>query len=98
MDAKGDVDVATDGSYATPTTSSPVRPEEPIVGDAIDGGELTGDRLAEVETLVPIEETNEVPDLESKEVPEENEEPLQIQEQPPAYSLVRRGQQAMRGG
>ena len=53
-DAEGDVDVATDGSYATPTTSSPVRPEEFIVGDAMEVGELTEDRLAEVGTLVPI--------------------------------------------
>ena len=92
-------DVTTDGSYVTPTTSSPVRPEEMIVGDTADGpGEPTGDRLAEVGTLVPIEEVEETPESDSDEVPEENEDPLQIREQPPAYSLVRRGQRAMRGG
>ena len=95
MDAEGVI--ATDGSYVTPIMSSPVHPEEPIVGDAIDGGESTGDRLAEVGTLIPIEELEEVPDSESDEVPEENEEPLQVREQPPAYSPVC-GQRAMCGG
>jgi len=96
LDAEGDV--LTDGSYATPTSSSPVRPEEAIVGDSVNRGELTEGRLDEVRTLVPIEEVEEVPDSESDEVPEENETPLQVQEQPPAYSPVRRGQRAMRGG
>ena len=92
VDAEGDL--ATDGSYATPTTSSPVCPEEAIVGDNSPAEE----RLAEAGTLVPIDEVEEVPDSESDEVPEENETPLQVQEQPPAYSPVRRGQCAMRGG
>jgi len=97
MDAEGDP--VTDGSFATPTTSSPVCPEEPIVGDTVEREESTGDRLDEVRTLVPIEEVEEiVPDSESEEVPEENEEPILVREQPPAYSLVRRGQRAMRGG
>ena len=94
LDAEGDVDVATDGSYTTPTTSSPVRPEEPIMGDNSPAEE----RLAGAGTLVPIDEVEGVPDSESDEVPEENETPLQVREQPPAYSPVRRGQRAMRGG
>ena len=57
-DAEGDV--ATDGSYVTPITSSPVRPEVSIVGDAMEAGEPTEDRLDEVRTLVPIEEVEEV--------------------------------------
>jgi len=76
-DAEGDVDVATDGSYATPTSSSPVRPEESIVGDNIPAEEC----LAGAGNLVPIEEVEEVeevPDSESDEVPEENETPLQV--------------------
>jgi len=96
-DAEGDVDVVTDGSYATPTTSSPVRPEEPIVGDN-SPKEPAVERLAGAGSLVPIEEVEEVPDSESDEVPEENKDPLQIREQPPAYSPVRRRQWAMRGG
>jgi len=95
-DAEGEVD--TDNSYVTLATSSPVHPEEPVVGDAVERGEPTGDRLDEVGTLVPIEEVREVPDSESDEVPEENENPLPIREQPPAYSPVRRGERAMRGG
>ena len=87
MDAEGDV--ATDGSYVTPTTSSPVRPEEPIVGDN-SPGEPAVERLAEAGTLVLIEEIEEVPESESDGVPEENEEPLQVWEQPLAYSPVRR--------
>ena len=94
QDAEGDVDVATNGSYATPTMSSPVRPEEPIMGDNSPAEE----RLAEAGTLVPIKEVKEVPDSESDEVPEENETPLQVRESPPAYSPVRCGQRAMRGG
>ena len=69
--------------------SSPVHPEEPIVGDAINARELAEDCLDEARTLIPIEEVEDVPDLESNEVPEENEVPLQVQEQPPAYSPVR---------
>ena len=92
-------ELATDGSYVTPSSSSPVRPEEPIVADTVERGEPTGERLDVVRTLVPIEEVEEVvPDSESDEVPEENEDPLPIREQPPAYSPVRRGQRAMRGG
>jgi len=91
-DAEGDL--ATDGSYATPTSSSPVRPEESIVGD----NNPAEERLAGAGSLVPIEEVEEVPDSESDEVPEENETPLQVREQPPAYSPVRRGQRSMRGG
>ena len=94
MDAEGGV--ATDGSYTTPTMSSPVCPEESIVVDN-SPGEPAEERLAEAGTLVPIEEVEEVPDLESDEVPEENEVPLQVREQPPAYSPVC-GQRAMRGG
>ena len=95
MDAEGDV--ATDGSYATLTTLSPVRPEELIVGDN-SLGEPAEERLVEAGTLVPIEEVEEVvPDSESDNVPEENEDPLQVREQPPAYSPVR-GQRAMCGG
>jgi len=97
-DEDAEEDVATDGSYVTPITSSPVRPEGPIVGDAVEREEPTGDRLDEVRTLVPIEEVEDVPDSESDEVPEENENPLPVREQPPAYSPVRRGQRAMRGG
>jgi len=96
VDAEGEL--ATDGSYVTPSSSSPVHPEEPIVGDTVEGREPTGERLDEVRTLVPIEEVEEVPDSESEEVPEENETPLQVREQPPAYSPVHRGQRAMRGG
>jgi len=70
-DAEGDVDVATDGSYATPTSSSPVRHEGPIVGDN-SPGEPAVERLAGAGTLVPIEEVEEIPDSESDEVPEEN--------------------------
>ena len=96
LDAEGEVD--TNNSYMTPAMSSPVWPEEPIIGDAVDGpGEPAEDHLVEAGTLVPIEEIEEVPDLESEEVPGENEEPLQIREQPPAYSPVH-GQQAMHGG
>ena len=95
MDTEGDV--ATDGSYVTPITLSPVRPEEPIVGDN-SLGEPAVERLAEAGALIPIEEVEEVPDSESDEVPEENEEPLPVQEQPPAYAPVHRGQRAMRGG
>ena len=95
LDAEGEVN--TDNSYMTPATSSPVQPEEPIVGDAVVGGEPAEDRLVEAGTLVPIEEIEEVPDSESEEVPEENKEPLQVQEQPPPYSAVH-GQRAMRGG
>jgi len=93
-DAEGDVDVATDGSYTTPTSSSPVRPEDLIVGD----NNPAEERLAEAGNLVPIEEVEEVPDSESDEVPEENETPLQVREQPPAYSPVCRGQRSVRGG
>jgi len=93
-DADAEGDLATDGSYATPTSSSPVRPEESIVGDNSPAEE----RLAGAGSLVPIEEVEEVPDSESDEVPEENETPLQVREQPPAYSPVRRGQCSMRGG
>jgi len=96
VDAEGDV--ATDGSYVTPISSSPVRSGESIVGDAVEREEPTGDRFDEVRTLVPIEEVMEVLDSESSEVPEENEEPLQTREPPPAYFPVRRGQRAMRGG
>jgi len=95
-DAEGDI--ATNGSYVTPVSLSPVCPEELVIGDAIERGEPTGDCLDEVRTLVPIEENEEVPNSESDEVPEENEDPLPLREQPPAYSLVRRGQRAMRGG
>ena len=96
MDAEGDI--ATDGSFATPTSLSPVCPEEAIVGDAMEVGEPTGDHVAEVRTLVPIEEVEEiVPDSESDEVPQENEEPIPVPEQPPAYTSVR-GQRATRGG
>jgi len=94
VDAEGNV--VTDGSYVTPIMSSPVHPEELIVGDN-SPGEPAVEHLAEAGTLVPIEEVEEVPDSESKEVPEENEEPLPIHEQPPAYSPVR-GQRVMRGG
>jgi len=38
-DAEGSI--ATDGSYMTPTTSSPVRPQEAIVGDSMDTAEPT---------------------------------------------------------
>jgi len=96
VDAEGDL--ATDGSYVTPISSSPVRPEELIVGDTVERGEPTGERLDEVRTLIPIKEIDEVSDSESEEVPEENKEPLPIREQPPAYSPVHRGQRAMRGG
>jgi len=96
LDAEGDV--ATDGSYVTPISSSPVHPEEPVIGDAVERREPTGDRLDEVRTLVPIKEAEEVPDSESDEIPEENRDPLPIREQPPAYSLVRRGQRAMHSG
>ena len=96
LDAEGDV--ATNGSYVTLISSSPVRPKDPIIGDAMERREPTGDRLDEVRTLIPIEEAEEVPDSESDEVPEENRDPLPIREQPPAYSPVRRGQRAMRGG
>jgi len=92
VDAEGDPE--TDGSYATPTSSSPVRPEELIVGD----NNPAEERLAGAGSLVPIDEVEEVPDSESDEVPEENETPLQVREQPPAYSPVRRGQRSMRGG
>ena len=69
------------------------------MGDAGEREEPTEDRLDEVRTLIPIEEVEEVvPDSESDEVPEENKNPLPIREQPPAYSPVRRGQCAMRGG
>ena len=93
-DAEGEVDVATDDSFATPTSLSPVHPEELIVGDNTPAEE----RLAGAGSLVPIEEVEEVPDSESDEVPEENETPLQVREQPPAYSPVRRGQRSKRGG
>ena len=82
-DAGGEID--TDNSYATPATSSPVH-EEPIVADNNGPGEPAEDRLVEAGTLVPIEEIEEVPDSESEEVPEENKEPLQVRENPPAYS------------
>jgi hypothetical protein len=96
-DAEGDV--ITDGSYATPVSSSPVRSQGEIVGDAMETEEPTEGRLAEVGTLVPIEEVEEVvPDSESEDAPQENEEPLPVPEQPPAYTPVRRGQRAMRGG
>ena len=95
MDAEGDL--ATNGSYVTPISLSPVRPEESIVGDN-SPGEPAVEHLAEAGTLVPIEEIEEVPDSESEEVPEENEEPLQICEQPSAYSPVRRGQRVICGG
>ena len=97
-DADADGEVDTDNSYVTPITSSPVHPEEPVIGDIIERREPAEDRLAEAGTLVPIEETEEVPDSESDEVPEENRDPLLIREQPLAYSLVRCGQRAMRGG
>ena len=87
LDAEGEVN--TDNSYVTPATSSPVQPEEPIMGDATDGGEPAEDCLAKAGTLVLIEETEEVSDSESEEVPEENEEPLQVHEQPLTYSPVR---------
>jgi len=96
LDAEGEP--ATDGSYVTPSSLSPVHPEESIVGDNAERREPTGDRLDEVRTLVPIDEVEEVPDSDSDEVPEENETPLQVREQPPAYAPVRRGQRAMRGG
>jgi len=86
MDAEEDV--ATNGSYVTLITLSPVQPEEPIIGDTIIRGEPTEDCLAEVGTLIPIEEEEGVSDSESKEVPEENEDPLPIREQPPAYYPV----------
>ena len=93
-DSEGEVD--TDNSYVTPATSSPVHPEGPIVGDN-SPGEPAVDCLAEAGTLVPIEEVEAVPDSESDEVPEENREPLQTHEPPPAYFPVH-GQRAMRGG
>ena len=96
LDAEGEP--ATNGSYVTPSSSSPVHPEEPIVGDTVERGEPTEERLDGVRTLIPIEEIEEVPDSELDEVPEENETPLQVREQPPAYSPVRHGQRAMRGG
>jgi len=96
LDAEGEP--ATDGSYVTLSSSSPVHPEEPIVGDTIERGEPTEERLDGVRTLIPIEEVEEVPNSESDEVPEENKTPLQVREQPPAYSPVRRGQRVMRGG
>jgi len=94
-DADGEVD--TDNSYMTPTTPSPVRPEELIVGDD-SPGEPAVDHLAKAGTLVPIEEVVEVLDSESSEASEENEEPLQTCEPPLAYFPVRRGQCSMRGG
>jgi len=94
-DADGEVD--TDNSYVTPITLSPVH-EEPIVADNNGPGEPAEDRLAEAGTLVPIEEAVVVQDSESSEAPEENEEPLQTHEPPPAYFPVRRGQRSMRGG
>jgi hypothetical protein len=95
-DAEGSI--VTDGSFMTPASSSPVRPQEAIVGDAMETGESTEGRLAEVGTLVPIEEVEEVvPDSESDEAPQENEEPIPVPEQPPAYTPVR-GQRATRGG
>ena len=96
LDAEGEP--ATDGSYVIPSSSSPVRLEELIVGDTIKREEPTEERLDGVRTLIPIEEVEEVPDSESDEVPEENETPLQVREQPPAYSPVRRGQRSKRGG
>jgi len=95
-DADGEVD--TDNSYVTLATSSPVHPEELIVGDDSGPREPAEDRLAEAGTLVPIEEVVEVLDSESSEAPEENEEPLQTREPPPAYFPVRHGQHSMRGG
>jgi len=97
-DADADREVDTDNSYVTPATSSPVRPEEPVVADNNGPGESAEDHLAEAGTLVPIEETVEVPVSESSEAPEENEEPLQTREPPPAYFPVRQGQCLMRGG
>jgi len=96
-DADADGEVDTNNSYVTPVTSSPTH-EEPIVADNNGPGESAEDRLAEAGTLVPIEETVEVLESESSEAPEENEEPLQTREPPPAYFPVRRGQRSMRGG
>jgi len=96
-DADADGEVDTDNSYVTPVTSSPVH-EEPIMADNNGPGEPAEDRFAEAGTLVPIEETVEVPDSESSEAPEENEEPLQTREPPPAYFPVCRGQRLMRSG
>jgi len=67
LDAEGEVD--TDNSYVSPAMSSPVRLDEPIVGDADGPGEPTEDHLAEAGTLIFIEEIEEVPDSESEEVP-----------------------------
>jgi len=96
-DADADGEVDTNNSYVTPVMLSPVH-EEPIVADNNSPGEPAESHLAEAGTLVLIEETEEVPELESSEAPEENEEPLQTREPPPAYFPVHRGQCSMHGG
>ena len=52
------------------------------------------ERVDEAGTLVPIQEVDEVEEVSM--VPEENEEPIPLREQPPAYRQVR-GQRAVRG-
>jgi len=94
-DAEGEVN--TDNSYVTPPTSSPVHPEVQVVETSCECGEPAEGHLDEARALVPIEEIEEVPETESDEVPEENKEPLQIHEQPLAYSPVH-GQCATHGG
>ena len=84
-----------DLSYVTPLMqgASPIVPDSMLLTMEESPAE---DRLDEAGTLVLIQETNEVETEEVSRVPEENEEPILMREQPPAYRQVR-GQRAVRG-
>ena len=94
-DAEGVTDPEMDLLYVTPPMqgASPIVPDSTLLTMEESPAE---DHLDEAGTLVPIQEMNEVEVEEMLMAPEENEEPIPMREQPPAYRQVC-GQRAIRG-
>ena len=90
--AEGVTDPGTDLSYVTP----PMQGASPLVPDSTLSTmeeSPAEEGVDEAGTLVPIQEADKVEEVLM--VPVENEEPIPMREQPPAYRQVR-GQRAIR--
>ena len=86
-DAEGMTDPGTDQSYVTP----PMQGASPIIPDltlSTVEESPAEDCVDEAGTLMPNQEVNEVKAKEVLMVPDEDEEPIPMREQPPAYRLV----------
>ena len=92
-DTEGVTDLGTDLLYVTLPMQgvSPLVPESTLSTMEESPAE---ERVDEAGTLVPIQEADEVKEVSM--APVENEEPIPMREQPPAYRQVC-GQQAVRG-